>query len=791
MTTAPIPRCSDTGRPDSAGGVEIRVRGRVQGVGFRPFVWRHARALGLSGHVLNDGEGVLIRVSGASREIDELVRVLRESPPPMSNVTGIELRKCEPCQADGFEIVESGGGRVMTEVAPDAVMCADCARDIRDPASRRYRYPFTTCTNCGPRLTIVERMPYDRATTSMAPFPLCSQCAAEYADPADRRFHAETTACPACGPRLRLARLDGTSVNWDRTRYRDEIEVAAGLIADGAIIAVKGLGGYHLACHATNAEAVARLRGTKHRDRKPFALMARDLGVIRRYARVSAEEEHLLGGPAGPIVLLDRSGEELPEAIAPGLALLGFMLPTTPLHALLVEGFDTPLVMTSGNLSERPQVIDDEHARRELAPIADYALMHDRGIVNRVDDSVVRIAAGKPRPLRRARGYAPAPVRLASAFAAAPPILALGGDLKNAFCLMQRGSAVLSQHIGDLDDLDTEADLHRAVALYRDMLEAQPGLIAADLHPGYRSTAIAVRMADDAGLALMRVQHHHAHIASCLAENGWPLDGPRVLGIALDGLGYGTNGTIWGGEILLADYRGFERVGCLRPVPMPGGDQASREPWRNFYAQLVTAFGWPDVESRFGEIEQVRALAAKPRNVLDAMMRNGVNAPLTSSAGRLFDAVAAALGLCFDRQGYEGEAASLLESAVDRAAGGDAVYPFAIRGSPALILDPAPMWTALLADLAVGVPKPVIAARFHGGLAAAFVGAAQRLRGEHDFDTLALSGGCFNNRILLEEMARRLAAGGLRVLAHTEVPAGDGGLALGQAAVAAALAVAG
>ncbi len=786
MTTAPL-----AGPRPGAASIEIRVRGRVQSVGFRPFVWRQARALGLAGYVLNDGEGVLIRAAGQAASLDELVRVIRDAPPPMAHVASIEANSWTGALPGTFEIRESGGGGIETEVAPDAVMCADCARDIRNPTSRRYRYPFTTCTNCGPRLTIVARMPYDRATTSMAPFPLCPECAAEYTDPADRRFHAETTACPACGPRLRLERLDGSPAFWDRDTFRDEVEAAAVLIADGAIVAVKGLGGYHLACDAASTGTVARLRAAKHRDRKPFAMMARDINVVRRYARVSAAEQALLESPAGPIVLLDRHpGFDLPEAIAPGLALLGFMLPTTPLHALLIDGFDRPLVMTSGNISERPQVIADADARRELATIADYALVHDRDILNRVDDSVVRMADGDPRLLRRARGYAPAPVRLPAGFEAAPPVLAIGGDLKNAFCILQRGSAVLSQHIGDLDDIDTAAGLERAIALYRDMLDARPALAAADLHPNYRSTAIAMRLADQAGVPVARVQHHHAHIAACLAENGWPLDGPRVLGLALDGLGYGTDGTIWGGEILLADYRRFERVGSLRAVAMPGGDKASLEPWRNLYAQLASAIGWPEVSAQYGHLGPIRALAAKPLGLLDAMMRNGVNVPLTSSAGRLFDAVAAAAGLCFDRQGYEGEAASLLESAVDRAAlAAEPGYPFTLRDGTVIAIDPAPMWKALLADLAAGVPVSVIAARFHAGLAAAFAGATMLLRGSHGFDAVALSGGCFNNRILLEELSQRLTAAGFRVLSHTEVPAGDGGLALGQAAIAAALSI--
>jgi hydrogenase maturation protein HypF len=781
----------------------IRVRGRVQGVGFRPFVWRLAHDLGLAGDVRNDGEGVLIRAAGSESALAVLLSRLVSEPPPLAVVTSVEPRPLADALGSGFVIIESGGGPTLTEVAPDAAMCADCARELADKGDRRYRYPFITCTNCGPRLSIVRRMPYDRATTSMAPFALCPACAAEYAAPADRRFHAETTACDSCGPHVRLVRLAGAAPRGEGkvAHAPDPISAAAALIAQGDIIAVKGLGGYHLACDATNEVAVQRLRAAKRRDSKPFALMARDIAVIQRRCRVSAEEAALLACPSGPIVLLDRCNDGLPEAVAPGLAQLGFMLPTTPLHALLIEGFERPLVMTSGNLSEQPQVIDDAAVESELAGLASHALMHDREIVNRVDDSVVRLAAGAPRLLRRARGYAPAPVSLPEGLAAAPQILGLGGDLKNAFCLVKGGGAVLSQHIGDLDDVATTADLERTLTLYRDMLEAEPALIVHDLHPGYRSTQIARRMAEASGATLMAVQHHHAHIASCLAENGWTSDGPAVLGIALDGLGFGEDGTVWGGELLLADYRGFERLAALKPVAMPGGDQASREPWRNLYAQLDAAMGWERVARAHGHLDVVRALDAKPRKVLDAMTRGGINAPPASSCGRLFDAVAAALGLAFERQGYEGEAASLLESAVDAAALTDATvadgYRFAVvqrDGAAPCLLDPAPLWEAVLRDLSDATPAGIMAARFHAGLAEALAALAGELAtgsgGQRRYDTVALSGGCFNNRVLLEVLHRRLAARGFTVLTQSLVPAGDGGLALGQVAIGAARALA-
>ena len=785
---------------DTMTSVEIRVRGRVQGVGFRPMVWRHARDLGLAGFVLNDSEGVLIRAKGRASSVRSLINRMEQDPPPLASINSIEVSPFMGNVPSPFEIGESAAGRSDTEVAPDAAICADCANDIFDPFSRRFRYPFTTCTNCGPRLSVVARIPYDRAATSMASFDLCPICAAEYADPADRRFHAETTACHACGPRARLIRFDGKAVSFEQTSMLDDVDGALGLIQKGEIVAIKGLGGYQLACDATRADVVARLRELKHRDRKPFALMARDLDVIRRYCAVADDEASLLTGATGPIVLLDANGpERLPKAIAPGLRTLGFMLPTTPLHALLLRRMGRPVVMTSGNLSDAPQVIVDADAKAELAGIASFALVHERDILNHVDDSVVRIAAGRARVLRRARGYAPSPVRLPCGFEVAPEILALGGDLKTTFCLVKAGAAVLSQHIGDLDDARTYTDFARAISLYRDMLAATPQVIVRDRHPGYHSGSYAQTLARADGLPIIEVQHHHAHVASCLAENGWPLDRAPVLGIALDGLGYGDNGEIWGGEFLLADYCRFERLATFKPVAMLGGDQAAREPWRNLYAHLMAEMDWPALAMNFADLEVYRQLDAKPRKILDAMLRDGVNSPKASSCGRLFDAAAAAMGLCFERQGYEGEAAALLEAAVDLDAlhHEDEVlaYPFTIpmlKGSGLPYVEPLGVWNAILGDLILATPVGVMAARFHRGLARVIAQMAAKLAkrdsaGGPRFDTVALSGGCFHNRILLEEVLRRLDAEGFKVLTHSQVPAGDGGLALGQAAIAAAL----
>ena len=534
----------------------------------------------------------------------------------------------------------------------------------------------------------------------------------------------------------------------------------------------------------------------KRRDAKPFALMARDLDIIRRYCRVEPAEEALLKSPEAPIVLLPAPGpERLPDAVAPGLTTLGFMLPTTPLHLLLLQRMDRPVVMTSGNLSDEPQAIDDAELATRLAGIAPYALTHDRRIANRVDDSVVRFMAGAPRLLRRARGYAPAPIRLPRGFEAAPDILAYGGELKAAFCLVKDGEAILSQHQGDLEDPATYDDYCRNLRLYAELFDHRPAALVADRHPEYLSAKLARARATDERLPLVEVQHHHAHVAACLAENGYPLHARPVLGIVLDGLGYGgddtSGGTIWGGEFLAADYRSFERLGSFKPVAMPGGAQAVREPWRNLYAHLVAAMGWERLTTDFGGLALHQMLSARPRAVLDTMIANGVNSPLASSCGRLFDAVAAALGISPERQAYEGEAAARLEAIIDEdTLAAAAPYPFAIDDactSPSSTR--RPMWEALLADLAAAAPAPVIAARFHKGLAASVAAMAESLT--HDeagrrFDTVALSGGCFQNRLLFEETQRRLEAVGCKVLSHSRVPANDGGLALGQAAIAAA-----
>ncbi|ACK52635.1 (NiFe) hydrogenase maturation protein HypF [Methylocella silvestris BL2] len=781
--------------------VEIRVRGRVQGVGFRPAIWRIARKIGLDGETFNDGEGVLIRARGAASQIAALIDDIRAAPPPLAEIASIDTRDYHGDVGSGFVIPESSSGATRTEVSPDAAICEACAAEIFDPFVRRFRYPFTNCTHCGPRLSIVRSVPYDRATTSMAPFPLCEACGGEYRDPADRRFHAEATACHVCGPRAKLIRFDGRAFSFEQHSMLDDVDAALSLIQKGEIVAIKALGGYQLACDATNAEAIATLRERKRRDRKPFALMARDLEVVRRYATVGADEAAALTSREAPIVLLVAGGSErLPDQIAPGLATLGFMLPSTPLHLLLLRRMTRPVVMTSGNLSDEPQVIGDAEAAQKLSAIASYALIHNREIANRIDDSVVRRMGGRLRVLRRARGYAPASIALPQGFEKAPEILAYGGELKSSFCLVKDGRAVLSQHQGDLEDALTYDDYRKNLALYRELFDHRPTALAADLHPDYLSSKLARMAATGDGLPLIEIQHHHAHATACLAENGRPLDAAPVLAIVLDGLGYGADGAIWGGEFLLADYRGFERIGTFKPVAMPGAAQAAREPWRNLYAHLMAEMGWPAFAMNFAELDVFAALSAKPLATVQAMLKSAFNSPQASSCGRLFDAAAASVGLCFDRQAYEGEAAARFEAIVSSKTmaeeGEELAYPLSIpnlKSSGLPYIEPLGMWNALLGDLILKTPAPVIAARFHKGLARAIAAMALKLarRGDAEgrpprFDTIALSGGCFQNKVLFEKVLGRLQALDFEVLTHSRTPANDGGVALGQAAIAAA-----
>ena len=773
----------------------IRIRGTVQGVGFRPTVWRIAHDLGLAGDVANDAEGVLIRILASAELANVFIERIRDEAPRLAHIEAIEMQPLSRgAHFDGFAIIGSTPGAARTDVAPDAATCPDCLAEIRDPNERRYRYPFTNCTNCGPRLTIVERIPYDRANTSMAHFVMCAACRGEYATPTDRRFHAQPIACSSCGPHVRLIDAGGLASSVEGA---DAIHKAINLLAAGAILAIKGLGGYHLACDAANAVAVDRLRARKRRFGKAFALMARNLETIRRFARVGEQEAQALTSAAAPIVLLDAAGAEvLPQAIAPGLKQLGFMLPYTPLHHLILAAFDWPLVMTSGNMSDEPQCIADDDALQRLADIADYFLLHDRAIVSRIDDSLVQVVAGAPRVIRRARGIAPAPIILPPGFERAPAVLAMGGELKSAFCLSRSNHAILSAHQGDLENAATLEDFEKSLALFTHLFEHDPAAVCIDLHPEYLSSKTGRTLALARGLELIEVQHHHAHIAACLAENGVDLDAAPVLGIALDGLGLGDDGTPWGAEFLLADYSSFKRLACLKPVAMPGGTQAVREPWRNLYAHLDAAMGFEAFMAEFGDTRLASYLRTKPTATLATMIAKKINSPLASSCGRLFDAVAAAAGICPNAASYEGEAAMQLEALLyqDNSAPCDdqVAYPFAVTANQAampICLDPAPMWRRLCEDVRDGVSPTLVSARFHLGLACAVADLASTLAGDaahRRFAAVALSGGCMQNRWLTEALVKRLQSAGLGVLLHARVPCNDGGLALGQAAIASA-----
>ncbi|ARE40677.1 [NiFe] hydrogenase metallocenter assembly protein HypF [Rhodovulum sp. P5] len=730
------------------------MRGQVQGVGFRPFVWQLAQRFGVRGEVLNDPEGVLIRAAGG--DLAGFQAALSDEAPPLARVDRVEVAPFRFADVpQGFVIAPSAGMGAETRVTPDAATCAACIDEVQG-TGRRHGYAFTNCTHCGPRFTILRGLPYDRAQTTMAPFAMCPACAAEYGDPADRRFHAQPIACPDCGPRLWLER-EGQTVPGD------PIAETARLLAEGRIVAVKGLGGFHLACDATDPAAIANLRHRKRRPAKPFALMA-PLTLIRCHAALGLAEEELLQDPAAPVVLLPKAGTPLPEALAPGQGTLGWMLPYTPLHHLVLEAVGRPLVMTSGNLSGEPQVIGNDEARDKLGAFADAFLFHDRDIARRLDDSVERAA---PRMvLRRARGRVPGTLPLPPGFDDAPQVLALGGQMKSAICLIKNGQALLSHHLGELDEALTWEEFLKAIDDFADLFDHRPVRVACDAHPGYRATQHAHGM----GLPVEEIQHHHAHLASCLAENGWPRDGGPVAGIVLDGTGYGSDGTVWGGELLLGDYDGVTRIAHLTPAPLVGGDAAAREPWRNLLVRLDAA-GLSDLADRL--------FPGLPRQAVRSAARAGLNAPACSSAGRLFDAVAAALGLCPARQSYEGEAAMRLEAlATDPA---DRPYPFDHTGDQ---IDPAPMFHALATDLAAGTEAAVISARFHAGLAAAFATHARDLVATGQAAAVVLSGGCFQNARLLTDCLTALEA--VPVLTHRETPANDGGLALGQAVIAAA-----
>jgi hydrogenase maturation protein HypF len=744
----------------------VRVEGVVQGVGFRPFVYSLAARLGLAGWVGNDVDGVFAEVEGAAEAVRKFLVLIEREPPPLARIERVTAQPITPNGAAGFSIAPSDPtGRRRALVSADSATCADCLAELADPADRRLRYPFINCTNCGPRFTIVRDVPYDRPLTTMAGFAMCSDCAAEYHDPADRRFHAQPVCCPACGPQLRLLDSRGAPMAGD------PLAGAVSVLRRGQVLAIKGLGGYHLAVDAASQDAAALLRARKHREDKPFALMAADVAAARKLAEVDEVAAGLLTSGRRPVVLLPRQpGAPVADAVAPGNRQLGIMLPYTPLHHLLLRDFGRPIVATSGNVSDEPIAYQDDDALHRLGGIADAFVTHDRPIHIRTDDSVVRPLRGREMLLRRSRGYAPEPLAVRGRFPR--PVLACGAELKSTFCLGTENRAILSHHIGDLENYETLRSFTEGIEHFRRLFDITPEVVAHDLHPEYLSTKYALDIDD---VELVGVQHHHAHIASCLADNDE--DGP-VIGVAFDGTGFGTDGTLWGGEFLLADLAEFERAGHLAGVPMPGGAAAIRQPWRMAAAYLDAAYpgGIPD------------ALAVAARNpqawpdVL-AMARRDINAPVTSSAGRLFDAVAALLGVR-DAINYEGQAAVELEQLADPAE--RAGYPAAITGGSPLLVAGADLVRAAAEDLLAGVPPEAIAARLHNGVAVMISRACLLLRERSGLSTVALSGGVFQNLLLLHGTVQLLEDHGFRVLVHARVPPNDGGISLGQAAVAAA-----
>jgi hydrogenase maturation protein HypF len=761
------PRCPlKTVRVEPCVRVEVRVEGIVQGVGFRPFVHALAARFGLAGRVGNDVSGVFVEAEGVRAAVAGFLTAIERDRPPLAVIERVVVTETPPTGAAGFVIVPSEAvGPRRTPVSADAATCADCLRELADPADRRYRYPFLNCTNCGPRFTIVRGVPYDRPLTTMAGFAMCADCAAEYHDPANRRFHAQPTCCPACGPRLRLVDAGGREVGGEA------LPGAGDVLRGGGVLAVKGLGGYHLAVDAASAAASAALRSRKHREDKPFAVMVADLDDARRLCAVDDLAARLLADRRRPIVLLDRRpGGGIAEPVAPGNRQLGVMLPYTPLHHLLLADMAGPIVLTSGNISDEPIAHVDEDAFERLRGIADAFLTHDRAIHVRTDDSVTRLFRGREMPMRRSRGHVPEPLTLPWPFPR--PVLACGAELKNTFCVAKEHRAYLSHHIGDLENAATFRSFTEGIEHFRALFDVRPEVVAHDLHPEYLSTKYALEVS---GVDLVGVQHHHAHVAACLADNG---EAGPVLGVAFDGLGYGTDGTLWGGEFLLADLTGFQRLAHLDPVPMPGGAAAVRAPWRMAAAYLDRGYA--------GRPPRGLAVAGRNAEAWDAvteLARRGHHAPPTSSAGRLFDAVAALVGIR-DTVNYEGQAAIELEQRADRAERGR--YPIgALPGEP-LRLSGVDVVRAAAEDLRRGVAVPVIAARFHNGVAAAVVRTCAQLRESTGVDTVALSGGVFQNMLLLERTVDGLADAGMRVLVHSRVPPNDGGISLGQAVVAAA-----
>ena len=762
---------------------KVSVRGVVQGVGFRPFVYRLAHDHDLAGWVLNHSGGVEIEVEGPPQPLEAFVQGLTEQAPPLARIVAVEVQDAPPVGYERFEIRHSVAeeGRYQL-ISPDIATCADCRRELFDPDDRRYRYPFTNCTNCGPRFTIIRDIPYDRPLTTMGVFAMCERCQAEYDDPLDRRFHAQPNACPVCGPHvwLEAAAEPGVPV-----AERDGALRRAGqLLLEGKVLAIKGLGGFHLACDATQAAAVALLRRRKGRPAKPLAVMIATLDEVRRHCHVSSAEEELLSSQQAPIVLLRwRPESDVARQVAPNNLYLGVMLPYTPLHHVLMSDVGRPLVMTSGNLSEEPIAQDNDEARRRLAHLVDAFLLHNRDIYARYDDSVLMVCpelpagpADGPYPIRRSRGYAPFPIRLPFA---TRPILGVGPELKNTFCLARDDFAFLSQHIGDMENLETLEHFERSVDLYRHLFRVEPEAIAYDLHPDYLSTGYAIAHGHIPGLP---IQHHEAHVAACLVDNGRPPEAGPVIGVAWDGTGYGRDGHIWGGEFFVGGYGGFRRAAHLEYLPMPGGEAAIRQPWR-------LALGY--VYALTGEVPPLPGIGEQEARIVRRLVEQGLNAPLTSAAGRLFDAVAALAGVR-QQVTYEAQAAVELEMLATtwaQAAGPGRLpaYPFDLEEVDGrLLVRLGALLAGLRADLAGETRAGEVAWRFHRTLADLIVAVCRHLAAgmETGGETVVLTGGCFQNRLLLSLAVPALAGAGFRVLLHRQTPCNDGCVSLGQVALA-------
>lgn len=765
---------SQSGLPTDAGRrrVLVKVQGIVQGVGFRPFIYQLALQHGLNGWVRNQSDGVEIEISGTAGAVRDFIALIGVKAPPLARIVHLEATELPFAPLETFTIIKSSALQARsTLISPDVCTCGDCLRELLDPRDRRFRYPFINCTNCGPRYTIIRDIPYDRDKTTMARFSMCPECGREYLDPLDRRFHAQPNACWACGPQVWLETPEGEKVAGSG----DAVRRAAELLGAGHILAIKGLGGFHLAVNAGDETAVARLRGRKIREEKPFAVMFSSIEAIRRFCLVDEKEEELLLSPARPIVLL-RKNAALPAglawSVAPRNRCLGAFLPYTPVHFLLFDAapYDA-LVMTSGNQSDEPIVMENSDAVERLRGIADFFLLHNRDIYMRCDDSVLRVLGGKPRPIRRARGYVPVPVFLKETV---PCILGTGAELKNTICLTRGREAFLSQHIGDLENLETLQSFEHAVAHLQRILEIRPEAIVHDLHPDYLSTQWALRRE---GLPRIAVQHHHAHIAAVAAERR--LDGP-VIGLALDGTGYGTDGTIWGGEVLLVDDTGFERLGHFRQVLLPGGARAIKEPWR-----MALSYLWSmdpeNAERNFSDLFE--KWPALERKIVLQMLSRRLNSPVTSSCGRLFDAVAALCGIRSSVT-YEGQAAIELEQAVEP---DDGMYEGGIEGKSGgeFIIDPFPMISAVVRDVRRKLPAGKISARFHGGMVRLLADAVALAARGTGLRRIALSGGVFQNAFLSERLEKELAGRGFEVYGHIEVPANDACIALGQAYIGA------